>query len=248
MVVFGKLVSQGDKKSMNKRLLVVEDDESLRLTLVDNLQLENYEVYSASSLSEARSILLQQRKFKQDIELMVLDLMLPDGSGYDLCAEVKPNYPELMILMLTARTLDSDLHAGFTAGADDYLTKPYKIAELLLRIMALLRRAPSPHQPHNDTNINGFNVSWLKHSITKRGQAIHLTKKEFDLLQLLFENIDQPLHRDEILNQVWGEDIYVEERTVDNFISNVRKALNLNSPKPYYIKTIRGVGYALIKT
>jgi len=140
------------------------------------------------------------------------------------------------------------VHAGFSAGADDYLTKPYKIAELLLRINALLRRAPGTNQIESNVDINGFEVCWSKFSIIKEGQTVHLTKKEFDLLQLLFENINQPLHRDEILNRVWGEDIYVEERTVDNFISNVRKALNLTSPQPYYIKTIRGVGYALIKT
>lgn len=149
--------------------------------------------------------------------------------------------------MLTARTLDSDLHAGFSAGADDYLTKPYKLAELLLRISALLRRAPGISLSQDDTDINNFQVSWSKRSITKNKQAVHLTKKEFDLLQLLFNNLERPLPRDEILNQVWGEEIYVEERTVDNFISNVRKALDLNTPQPYHIKTIRGVGYALVK-
>jgi len=233
---------------MNKRLLVVEDDESLRLTLIDNLQLEDYEVFGASTLAEARRALTQQRDADESIELIILDVMLPDGSGYDLCSDIKPDFPELMILMLTARTLDSDLHAGFNAGADDYLTKPYKIAELLLRIKALLRRASGAGRTGNSVKINGFDVSWLTLSVTKDDQTVHLTKKEFDLLKLLFDNINQPLHRDDILNQVWGTGIYVEERTVDNFISNVRKALKLHSPNPYYIKTVRGVGYALIKT
>ena len=183
----------------------------------------------------------------QGIDLVVLDVMLPDGSGYDLCKEIRPEHPGLMVLMLTARTLDSDLHAGFNAGADDYLTKPYKIGELLLRISALLRRAPGAVRIQDEIDINGFNVSWSKRVIVKDQQPVHLTKKEFDLLKLLFENIDRPLTRDEILDQVWGQEIYVEERTVDNFISNVRRALDLNSPQPYHIKTIRGIGYVLVK-
>jgi len=100
MAVSGESASHEDEQSMNKRLLVVEDDESLRLTLVDNLQLESYQVFSASTLAEARSTLCQQRDADQNIELIVLDVMLPDGSGYDLCTEIKPEYPDLMILML----------------------------------------------------------------------------------------------------------------------------------------------------
>ena len=149
---------------MNKNLLVVEDDESLRLTLVDNLQLEGYSVVSASTLDQARLTLSQQQTADQGIDLVVLDVMLPDGSGYDLCKEIRPEHPGLMVLMLTARTLDSDLHAGFNAGADDYLTKPYKIGELLLRISALLRRAPGAVRIQDEFDINGFNVSSVSYT------------------------------------------------------------------------------------
>jgi len=233
---------------MSKRLLVVEDDESLRLTLIDNLELEGYEVNSASTIAGAKTLISEQNKSGKPLDLIVLDVMLPDGSGYDLCEEIRPNHPNVMILMLTARTLDSDLQAGFNAGADDYLTKPYKVAELLLRIQALLRRASPTNWSPVRSFINGFDIAWQQHSISKQGSAVHLTKKEFDLLKLLFDNIHQPLTRDDILNRVWGDEIYVEERTVDNFISNVRKALELNEPNTYFIKTIRGVGYALTMT
>lgn len=232
---------------MKNRLLVVEDDESLRLTLVDNLELEGYDVLSASTVAEAKLLIDKQSETKQKIDLIVLDLMLPDGSGYQLCEKIRENKPNIMILMLTARTLDSDLQAGFNAGADDYLTKPYKVAELLLRINALLRRAPTAVKNTESTLINGFKIHWQQHNISKQGRVTHLTKKEFDLLKLLFDNIGQPLSRDDILNQVWGDDVYVEERTVDNFISNVRKTLDLNEPQTYFIKTIRSVGYALMK-
>lgn len=153
----------------------------------------------------------------------------------------------MMILMLTAGTLDSDLEAGFNAGADDYLTKPYKVAELLLRITALLRRTSATSWATKPSLVNGFEIDWQQLRVTNHREDIHLTKKEFDLLKLLFDNIGLPLTRNDILNQVWGDGVYVEERTVDNFISNVRKALDLNEPKPYFIKTVRGVGYALTK-
>ena len=232
---------------MANRLLVVEDDESLRLTLIDNLELEGYQVFSANTIADAKRIVAQQAKLNLDIELMVLDVMLPDGSGYDLAQEIRPSNPSMMILMLTARTLDSDLEAGFNAGADDYLTKPYKIAELLLRITALLRRTSATSWTTKPSLVNGFEIDWQQLRVTNHGVDIHLTKKEFDLLKLLFDNIGLPLTRNDILNQVWGDGVYVEERTVDNFISNVRKALDLNEPKPYFIKTVRGVGYALTK-
>jgi len=232
---------------MKNRLLVIEDDESLRLTLIDNLELEGYDVFSASTISEARSILSRQHDADLNIDLIVLDVMLPDGSGYDFSKEIRPNNPNMMILMLTARTLDADLQAGFDAGADDYLTKPYKVAELLLRIKALLRRGSVIDHAAQSSSMNGFKVNWQRHKISKDGQEVHLTKKEFDLLKLLFDNLDQPLTRDQILGQVWGDEVYVEERTVDNFISNIRKVLDLNEPQTYFIKTVRSVGYALMR-
>jgi len=232
---------------MKNRLLVVEDDESLRLTLIDNLELEGYEVVAASTIAEAQLLISQQSNAELNIDLVVLDVMLPDGSGYDLCEKVRTNDQDVMVLMLTARTLDTDLQAGFNAGADDYLTKPYKIAELLLRIKALLRRKLNVDRIVETSMINGYEINWQLHEISKQEQFVHLTKKEFDLLKLLFDNIDQALTRDEILNQVWGDEVYVEERTVDNFISNIRKVLDLNEPQAYFIRTVRSVGYALMK-
>jgi len=232
---------------MNNRLLVIEDDDSLRFTLVDNLELEGYEVFSACNITQAKSVFEKHAKTNHPIELIILDVMLPDGSGYELSKELRLNKQNVMILMLTARTLDSDLHEGFNSGADDYLTKPYKIAELLLRVKALLRRNSTAEIMHETALINNFEINWQRRSISKEDNEIHLTKKEFDLLTLLFNKINQPLSRDEILSHVWGEQVYVEERTVDNFISNIRKALNLNKPQMYFIKTVRGIGYSLIK-
>ena len=226
-------------------ILVVEDDENLRLALVDNLQLESYQVFAVDTMAAADGILTQET-----IELVILDIMLPDGSGYDFCQVLKEKHPTAMVLMLTARTLDNDLLTGFSVGADDYMTKPYKVAELLARVKALLSRSQSANVNHTKTSrINGFVINWQQRSITQavNSDQVHLTKKEFDLLYLLFININNPLSREKILDQVWGEGVYVEERTVDNFISVIRKALNLNEPQKFFIRTIRGIGYSLVR-
>lgn len=233
---------------MIDKILVVEDDKNLRLTLVDNLELDGYEVLCAATLNAAQQILATQ-----PISLTVLDIMLPDGSGYDFAKELRVKQPNTMILMLTARTLNSDLITGFSAGADDYMTKPYKLNELLVRIKALLARSHlSSSHLAQQCCINGYRVNWQERRIiNEKDNALdhvtHLTKKEFDLLHLLYQNIDKPLSRQEILNKVWGQGIYVENRTVDNFISVIRKALNLNAPEQYSIRTIRGIGYSLVK-
>ncbi len=224
---------------MNK-ILVVEDDENLRLTLVDNLEMENYEVSSSSSIDDAR-----QQLNTDHFDLIILVIMLPDGSGYDLCQQIKPQYPDTMVLMLTARTLDSDLLSGFAAGTDDYLTKPYKIEELLARVNALIRRRLPANNKTEISLINGFTVNWQQRTVVKEQQQIHLTKKEFDLLHVLFQHLNTPLSRDDILNKIWGNEVFVDERTVDNFISNIRKHLNLTQDQPYFIKTIRSIGYSL---
>ena len=226
-------------------ILVVEDDENLRLALVDNLQLESYQVFAVDTMAAADGVLTQET-----IELVILDIMLPDGSGYDFCQVLKEKHPTAMVLMLTARTLDNDLLTGFSVGADDYMTKPYKVAELLARVKALLSRSQSANVNHTKTSrINDFVINWQQRSITQavNSDQVHLTKKEFDLLYLLFININNPLSREKILDQDWGEGVYVEERTVDNFISVIRKALNLNEPQKFFIRTIRGIGYSLVR-
>jgi len=230
---------------MVNKILVVEDDQNLRLTLVDNLELEGYQVFSASTLSVAYQVLQ-----REEVDLIVLDIMLPDGSGYHFSKELRFENSNVMILMLTARTLNSDLIEGFSSGADDYMTKPYKLNELLARIKALLLRAtPLNRGSTFVSQINGLEVNWQERIIinTVEGvdEEVYLTKKEFDLLHFLYSNLNKPLSREEILEKVWDKGVFVEERTVDNFISVIRKILSLNEPEEYFIKTVRGVGYLL---
>ncbi len=232
---------------MTKTILVVEDDKNLRLTLADNLEMNDYHVLMAPTLAHARQLLEQNPAPR--VDLCVLDLMLPDGSGYDLARWMHENYSSCLILMLTARSLHQDIDEGFESGADDYMLKPYRINELLLRIKALLRRAGANSDTPNISNtvdINGVVVNWAAHTLKREGQEIVLTKKQYDLLAYLYQHLNEVKSRDDILDHVWGEQVCVDNRTVDNFISTLKKLLHLHGDMPYHIKTVRGVGYSLL--
>ena len=223
---------------MKKRLLIVEDDENLRSTLADNLELEGFDVSTSASVAEAKLFLTSE-----NVDLIILDIMLPDGNGFELCEWIRQRR-DVLILMLTARSLEKDLIKGFVSGTDDYLSKPYRSSELLLRIKALLRRTISTVKKNVDS-FNGFKINWEQHSITKDDENIHLTKTAFSIFSYLFNHLNKTCSRDEILNSVWGEDVYVDNRTVDNFVSNLKKSLSLTDGNQYQLRTIRGIGYSL---
>lgn len=235
---------------MSHRLLVVEDDKNLRETLADNLELEGFELVTAGTLAQGRAILENQH-----IDLMVLDLMLPDGEGFSLCRWAQQNQ-DILVLMLTARNLEQDIVAGFVAGCDDYVSKPYRGAELMLRIKALLKRKTLANerlaQAHSlgaakeHSEINGFTIDWSLREISSKGKGLHITKTAFDILEFLYQHQNQCCTRDDILDKVWGKDIYVDNRTVDNFVSQLKKHLQLHGDQLYRIKTIRGLGYSLV--
>lgn len=229
---------------MTETLLIVEDDKNLRETLADNLELEGFDVVTASSIAQGKQVLQNEK-----VDLVILDIMLPDGEGFSLC-EWAQQHVDVLVLMLSARTLEKDIVQGFISGCDDYLSKPYRSAELVLRIRALLRRKGkstyAPNSASTSTDINGFLVNWELREVTKQGDSLHLTKTAFDLLEYMYQHQNNRCSRDDILDNVWGKDVYVDNRTVDNFVSNLKKQLQLSDPQPYRIKTIRGVGYSLV--
>lgn len=224
---------------MAHNILIVEDDDNLRNSLADNLEIEGYQVISFALIEESRQWLSENT-----VDLVVLDIMLPDGDGYELARWIRLHC-DVLILMLTARSLEKDVVEGFIAGTDDYVSKPYRINELLLRIKALLRRKPVISVVQT-TSINGFDVNWQLRAVQKEGKEIHLTKTAFDILQFLFTHQNNTCSRDDILNAVWGENVYVDNRTVDNFIYNLKKQLAFTQESKQQIKTIRGVGYCLV--
>ncbi|MBN1210497.1 MAG: response regulator transcription factor [Myxococcaceae bacterium] len=220
-------------------ILIVEDDANLRIGLQDNLQDEGYDVASASHAREAEALLRER-----DFDLLILDVMLPGEDGYSLCRRLRAEGLQSMVMMLTARTLEDDIVRGFEAGAQDYLTKPYRLRELLARVRALMRRAGTP--PPQVLGFGGFSLNLGRRTLSRGdGSTIELTRTEFDLLAFLVRHRDRALPRGEILDAVWGRDVVVDPRTVDNFVSNLKKKLGWTSTSGFTIHTIRGVGYRM---
>jgi DNA-binding response OmpR family regulator len=221
-------------------ILIVEDDENLRLALEDNLDDEGYAVTTAKDGKTALSALA-----RGEHDLVILDIMLPDMDGYAICKEIRQRGYPVRVLMLTARTLESDLVQGFDAGADDYLAKPYRLRELLARLGALLRRPTSEVTTPERVPLGAFVLDLPARKITRDGAEIILTRTEFDLLACLVRGAGRALSRDEILAAAWDPGVVVDPRTVDNFVSSLKKKLDWSKSDPWEIKTVRGVGYRL---
>jgi two-component system, OmpR family, alkaline phosphatase synthesis response regulator PhoP len=223
-------------------ILLVEDEENLQEALKLNLELEGYEVTSAYDGAEALKS-VQQEYFN----LMILDVMLPELDGIAVCETVRLSHPDLPILILSAKNSSADRVLGLKKGADDYLTKPFNLEELLLRVTKLIHKSQrlSAKQPLPDIYEFGKNKIDFKASeaFTKNGEKITLTKKEIMLLKLLIENKNEVVTREKILQAVWGYNVYPTTRTIDNFILNFRKYFEEDSRSPDYFHAVRGVGY-----
>jgi DNA-binding response OmpR family regulator len=220
-------------------LLIVEDDENLRLTLVDILEGEDYRVEPAATLADAEGLVRDQ-----NFQLVILDLMLPDGDGYSFCKKLRENGHGTPVLMLTARSLEDDLVKGFDVGADDYLVKPYRVNELLARVRALLKRESGKLKGGEEFKVNGYDINRSARTIKNGGSGVEMTPKEFDVFLYLWDNPHRAISRDHLLEEIWGK-VVVDPRTVDNFISSIKKKLGLSFGNTAYIETVRGVGYRL---
>ncbi|PCK01104.1 MAG: DNA-binding response regulator [Alteromonadaceae bacterium] len=231
---------------MTETILVVEDDDNLRDTLADVLEIEGYHLRTAATLQEAHASL-----GGVSIDMCILDITLPDGEGYSFAKTLREHSPNTMILMLTARSLNRDIEAGFESGADDYVSKPYQLKELLLRVRALLRRKSSALSAAKTTsanifNLNGFSVNRDSHEVkSPSGESIHLTKKEFDLLCHFIDHRNKAQSRSDLLDAIWGRENYIDHRTVDNFVSKLKKQFLMEKGAEITIRTVRGVGYCL---
>jgi DNA-binding response OmpR family regulator len=222
-------------------VLVVEDDENLRITLADNLEDEGYRV---RAVDRGRAALEAVEHEHPDV--VVLDIMLPDLDGYSVCRSLRQRGLVSKVLMLTARTLEDDVVQGFDAGADDYLAKPYRLRELLARVRALLRRGATTRAGVPSSGLPGFAIDRDARTVVGAGgKAIDLTRTEFDLLVFLVDNRGKALSRDVILERVWGDDVVVDPRTVDNFVSSLKRKLGWAQGCGYAIRAVRGVGYRL---
>ena len=223
------------------RIIVIEDDLAILRGLRDNLEYESYEVYTATD-GEQGYRLIQ----KHHPHLIVLDLMMPKMSGYELCRKVRSEGIATPILMLTARSEEADRVRGLDLGADDYVTKPFSVPELLARIRAILRRVkPSTTLPDR-LNFGDVSVDFKRFEATKASQVLKLSRKEFGVLQLLAARLGHVVTRNELLDEVWGHESYPTTRTVDNHIASLRSKLEDDSSKPRHLITVHGVGYKLV--
>ncbi len=222
---------------MGAYILVVDDEPDLRELIRFNLTQAGHEVETASGGREALEAIRRQPP-----DLVVLDLMLPDLSGIEVCRAVRadPKLRSLPILMLTARSEEVDRVVGFELGADDYVTKPFSPRELTLRVGAILRRAKAASDPAAELRYQELRVDREKHRCMVSGESIELTAKEFRLLEALMSRSGRVLTRQRLLDEVWGSDITVTERTIDTHLKRLREKLGAAGR---FIETVRGVGY-----
>jgi len=224
------------------RILVVEDDAAILRGLRDNLAAESYEVATASDGAEGYRL---SRDANPD--LIILDLMLPTMSGYEICRKLRAEGNRVPILMLTARGEEADRVLGLDLGADDYVGKPFSLPELLARVRALLRRADSNAAPLDHLRFDDVVVDFPQFEARRNGRLVEMTPKEFGVLRYLAARAGKVVGRQELLEEVWGYDSYPTTRTVDNHIASLRAKFEREPSEPRHLLTVHGVGYKFVR-
>ena len=221
---------------MAPRILIVEDDPSILRGIELNLQLEGFETVTATD-----GRLGLQAASSGDIDLVVLDVMLPQMNGYQLVQRLRAQGSDLPIILLSAKTAEIDIIMGLDLGADDYVTKPFKVAELLARIKAHLRR----RTPTEQYVFGAIQVDFDAREVSRDDLVVDMSSREYEVLVFLIEQEGKALTRDTILSEVWGKHYFGTDRTVDNFITKLRQKVDTPS-SPQHIRTVRGVGYRFV--
>jgi two-component system alkaline phosphatase synthesis response regulator PhoP len=224
---------------MGQRILLIEDEPGLVMTLTDRLTVEGYEVShrgdGESGVAEAAA---------GNYDLLLLDIMLPKKSGFDVCRDLRQRGVETPILMLTARDQTVDKIVGLKLGADDYVTKPFDMMELLARIEALLRRSPAKPDPSGGTfEFGDVTIDFRGAEVRRNGEQLQLSAREFQLLRYLIEHKGETISRETLLSEVWGYEASLNTRTVDVHMAWLRQKLEPNTKYPRYLLTMRGLGY-----
>lgn len=228
-----------------KKVLIVEDDRAMILGLAENLKFEGYDVLTATDGETGLRLALEKLP-----DLILLDIVLPGLTGYQVCKAIRDEGRRTPIVMLTARGEEVDKITGFDMGADDYITKPFSVRELLARIKAVLRRA----ERRGDTGIKykfgDFVIDMRSRTLSKKGKPdsdISLTRTEFELLACLVVNEGKAMSRDALLNEVWGTQYLGTQRSLDTFVAGLRSKIETNPGKPRFILTVHGVGYKFVR-
>ena len=220
-------------------ILIIEDDPSLLRGLKDNFEFKGYTTLTADDGEKGLNAALDAKP-----DLILLDIMLPKINGYEICRLIREQKLDMPIIMLTAKGQESDILLGLNLGADDYVTKPFSIKQLLARVNAFLRRRRSKEA--NVYTFGDFTLDLTSRSLTQGKTLVKLTPREFKLLQLFVSRPNRALTRDEILNTVWGFNVFVTPRSIDRFVNTLRKKIEPDPHRPSYIHTLREIGYKFI--
>jgi DNA-binding response OmpR family regulator len=226
-----------------KRILIIEDDVSILNGLRDVLTFKSYDVLTAGDGETGFAMAVEEKP-----DLIILDIMIPKMDGFALCRKLRAEGNAVPVLMLTAKGEEPDKIRGLDIGADDYVTKPFSLPELLARVRALLRRTPerAPKSPPDSLRIGDVSLNFKKYEATKGDAAMNLSPKEFGILGYLASRAGEVVTRDELLDEVWGYDLYPTTRTVDNHIAQLRAKIENDPAEPRYLLTVHGVGYKLV--
>jgi len=231
----GEVCEMADEK---RRILVVEDEEAIMLGLAENLEYAGYEVLQAADGPSGFELAQTEKP-----DLVLLDIMLPGMSGYEVCRKLRDKGCQMPIVMLTARQEEFDKVHGFEMGADDYVTKPFSINELLSRIKAILRRGERRLSGGRCYRFGECELDMEARVLTRGGEPVSLTHTEFDLLAYFCANEGKALSRDVVMNDVWGTEYYGTQRSLDSFVASLRSKIEVEKSNPGHILTIHGVGY-----
>ncbi|MBS4224013.1 response regulator transcription factor [Lederbergia citrea] len=227
------------------KILVVEDELSIRKLITFNLQRSNFEVIEAGDGEQALLFIKDHKP-----SLILLDLTLPDMDGLDLCAQITENYPGIPIIIVSARGQDMEKIMGLELGADDYIVKPFNPLELIARIRSVLRRSKSKSKaanPHQVTT-GPFVIELKTQRVYKGGKLIKLTIREFQMMKLFTEKLNEPITRDELLDEIWGLNYFGDPKTVDVHIRRLREKIEDDPSNPLFLKTVWGYGYSFLES
>ena len=226
---------------MPKTILIIEDDVSILRGLKDNLVFEGYEVQSATDGHEGLKLALEVSP-----DLLLLDIMLPGLSGYDICRKLREQKTGVPIIMLTARGKEVDKVAGLDLGADDYVTKPFSVPELMARIRAVLRRGGNDASEVESFAFGDVTIDFKKYETMVAGEEVKLSSREYAIMKVFVTHAGEVIHRHMLLDEVWGYETFPTTRTVDNYILDLRKKLESDPSHPKHILSIRGAGYKFV--
>ena len=224
---------------MQKKVLVMEDEESIRAFVVINLKRSGYETVECATGQEALDYLREHH----DVSIALLDVMLPDMSGFDVCRRIRGMGSKMGVIMLTALSQESDRVTGLMTGADDYVTKPFSVAELVARVDALYRRLGGQDFAGEVLESGDFRLNLRSRELSRKGERIELTQVEFMIMKFFLENAGKAISREDLLHKVWGEDYQGDLKVVDVNIRRLRLKIEVNAGQPRHLLTVWGYGY-----